>query len=298
MGHAPDTSVVMARVARLRRRPWTPREDRILTNLTSPPKRGRMVIDWLAVERALPKRTRDAIAKRREDLSLARGGWTEAESLIVQRKWNESSRRSLLALLPGRSWRAIMDHATEKLGFKTVPQGWVTVNQAAIEMGYHPDTMRLLLARHGVTTMNHSTTTKNRMGSRVWSIVERDAALTAVEADLACETISAASARLKVTRDTLSRWMIDAGHAPDGKWFRLPPETYNLVARAHGHRKGCESLTASARRHGVAYQTLGQWLRADGIVRAGALLSEVWIDPAKADAVVNARRSRDVGCAS
>lgn len=113
-------------------RPWTLEEDAQLLALTSQRVRPRgsrvyVPVDWAAVERAVPGRTRYALVQRAQGLkrranALQRSHWTPEEDELLRDAWQSRGRRTILDLFPRRSWEAIVLRATRALGLPTVPR--------------------------------------------------------------------------------------------------------------------------------------------------------------------------------
>lgn len=110
---------------------WSPEEDAQLLALAAPRSRRAFVpYNWPQIILAFPGRTKGALAQRLQDLRRAQGQlqrthWTPEEDKALRAAWVESSKKTLLALFPRRSWNGIAQRATRDLGLPTRPQGWV-----------------------------------------------------------------------------------------------------------------------------------------------------------------------------
>ena len=126
-------------------KPWTLEEDAQLLALTSQRVRPRgsrvyVPVDWAAVERAVPGRTRYALVQRAQGLkrranALQRSHWTPEQDELLRDAWQSLGRRKILDLFPRRSWEAIVLRATRALGLPTVPRGWAVLTCEAEALG-------------------------------------------------------------------------------------------------------------------------------------------------------------------
>lgn len=275
---------------------WTRPEDARLRRLTKPPARGRLRLDWPALLAALPRHAKGAIQARRAALGLTRAPtWPPAQVEVLRRKFGRVSRALMLAMLPGRSWAAIVKLAKAE-GVAGLPCGHMAVSTAARKFGYHVATFLDLLTRHRVRVRVY-TCTQGPLARVPWKIVSVAACDRAVRADFETETVAVAAARIGVPRKTLRSWMIAAGHPMEGRrgqWQRFPSATLDTVARSSGHRAGGESIGHAARRHGMEPTRLRQWLRAAGLVTPTLRGHRQWLDPQSVDGVVNAGRAASV----
>lgn len=195
-----------------RYRPWSAEDDAALARHYAPRP------DWEALARALPHRTRGAMVARAMVLDLERRQrpWTAAEDAAVQRAFGEVSAATLCARLPGRSWRAIRRRAAELGLGSAVPQGFVTLKEAAKVLCYSRGALRSILERRQVRTLRWAgkgATGRPRpgdgatKGGRVcrWLLVDLAAATLAVEEDLAAQN------EVETIRGGAIRRGVDAG---------------------------------------------------------------------------------------
>lgn len=242
------------------RRFWTPAEDALV--LAEFAKRRR---NWPALLRSLPGRSRDGVIKRAQFIEAPsnRVQWTKQELATLAAHWGEDGRRTIMEKLPGRSWPSIVARV-QRLGLPLIPQGWVTVSEAARQTGFAKDQLRRVIAwanghGHDVVVRVHSTSAdggrrsprmpraqvrnpnakrgRNRCNGRkvYWRLVQLAEVLDAVEAWMALELLPSAARRLGVIPQTLRAWMREAGHTWGRReQVRRDPAVYDAVARAHG----------------------------------------------------------------
>lgn len=218
---------------------WTPREDAILARMTAMPARGRLVIDWPAVLKALPRRGKAGCESRRAELGLTRDPppWPDKQRAILVRKFGRVSRATLMAMLPGRSWEAVLKEA-RRAKVTGLPPGKLMFAAAAAKFGYARATFRALCERHGVKLVAY-TCCASRPGTKPQSYVGEKACQRAVKADHALETVAHGADRTGVAVATLRAWMVAEGHPVAGRairWTKFAPAVVDAVVALNKHR--------------------------------------------------------------
>lgn len=212
---------------------WSPAEDAIIRLLY---KRR----DGVArIHRHLPHRSRGSISGRAERLGLRspRAHWTRRENAILVREWHDVQPRTLRRKLPGRTWCAIAEHA-KLLGLPLgIPQGHVSIKEAARRAGYAMPTLRALLVRQGVPM--HARCESSARRSQVRRYVEWEACMRAIQADLRMETLTQAAERTQFSAQWLREILRAAGiyRAERGERPRLDPATVDAALAARRARR-------------------------------------------------------------
>lgn len=212
-------------------RPWTAAEDQAVraeyprrdgpARLARRLRRGLHAIHQRAYRLGVPPR---------------RPRWTAAEVRTLEREWGEVNARTLRAKLPGRTWCAIAAKAEERGLAARVPQGYLSLRASAGALGYDPDTLARLLARHGVRVRRqHGTSRMARAwGGRPVRIADASDVREAIAADARCEVVAAAARARGLYSNTLWRWLIAAGVPRPGgrRVWRVPSEVIDRVVAA------------------------------------------------------------------
>lgn len=195
-------------------RPWTPAEDAILRARYKRLRRtSTRKAEAAALLRALPGRTRDAIANRAQKLGVTwRHAWTPAEDRTLRDLWPDTGARTIRQTLRGRSWTAIRARAFA-LGLGARWQGYVSIDAAATRLGYHSSLLHKILERYGVRVVLRGGKTEraSRFANRV---VLLDDAREAVEKWERTETPQESARRYGVSGSQMRRWLRDAGLLP------------------------------------------------------------------------------------
>jgi hypothetical protein len=280
------------------REPWSPREDGILRDRTTPPKRGRLIIDWPALLAALPRRGKAGIESRRAEIGLTRApSWSDHELVTLRRKFGKVSRATMMAMLHTKSWASIIKQAKLE-GLAGLPEGRMMLTAAAKEFGYHVATFRALLIRHRVKITKYTCCDGDPSAGQPMHHVSVAACHRAVKADMELETLIHASERTGIPRKTLWGWMIASGEATigrRGRWQKFAPRVFDEVAAANGFKRGGETLQRAAKRSHVDPHNLRTWLKAAGVYQSVPRGQRLYLDPAIVDATVNKHRAKDVG---
>lgn len=266
---------------------WTEEEDRTLRLALTRRRRRVTKVNWTAVLKMLPGRTKHGALKRAEMLGIDRGRthWTPEEDRVIRAEWGELGRRGFECKLPRRTWHAILCRAVA-LGYSSIPQGWERVSTAAralgfertallrivawfnamIDAGLH-DGERVLIRLH--TTTHGSSHERDRYGTRRHRLVQRDEAERAVTLWMRAETAVGAGERLGVAGCTLAGWCRDLGFVmpavPSGDHTRLLPEHFDRAAAANGYAAGGQPVATHARRLGMDPSTLLRRLARAGL---------------------------------
>lgn len=145
MTRAPASNLLQPRKARRRpatpSEPWTPEEDVLLLALGVRRASGRRArkfrpLDWRPILLAFPKRSKEALTQRLQELKrraglLQRTHWTPEEDARLRAAWVDCGKRTIMDMFPRRSWTGIAQRATRDLGLPTRPQGWVELSEEA-----------------------------------------------------------------------------------------------------------------------------------------------------------------------
>ena len=100
--------------------PWTEEDLLDLEHLSYREEGNRL--DWDALTKRFPNRTRDSISTKLARMGLTVDlSWTPEEDKILTDEWNEVSSRTLGKLLPGRTAQGRYDRA-RKLGLCAGPR--------------------------------------------------------------------------------------------------------------------------------------------------------------------------------
>lgn len=221
-------------------------------------------------------RSATAVTKAAADLGLCRKKWTDAEDATLVREWGEVCPRVLMGKLPGRSWAAIRQRAAKVLGLETgVPQGSVSIEEAARRLGYESGSFVLrLAARTGVTIRKHPRPrdTGPRVAGR--RIVEWDSIRDAFTTEQReTESVAGAARTRGLCNIRLWRWLRAAGVLPELQpgaakrgAMHLPSEVIDAVVAARRPASvPRELLSVAAVRLSLRPATLSRWLRLEGV---------------------------------
>ena len=276
-------------------RPWTRDQIADLKKLTKNREDG-WRIDWKALKRRFPRRTRAAIAKQMVIQGFTVNKfWTRKEDKTLKDYWNERQSFSLLLRLPGRTMQGIYDRA-RKLGlYAGVPQGMVSVKSLSLDpkWGYDYYSTIKILKTAGVEIVRLAyTSQKHRAGRRYVDETEaQDAAAQWEKNRAGVETVMQAALRLGMRTPTLWEWLtleglvspkIPGSRGGTGRRFMAPPEVYDRVNAKYRRRyhkvphgqqpppaplwSGFETTRMGCARLGVDPQLFRSWLVMDGII--------------------------------
>lgn len=273
--------------------PWTPAEYARVRDLY--PRRSQ----HRALQRALPGRTWLAIKLCAKRLRVhvegagAKRRWTTAEDATLRRSWQAATWPELQRRLPGRTRPAIYDRAT-LLGLpKGVPQGYVSVAEAARRERLEGKTLRKLLAAANVTIRHILGIRRGVTAHRGY--VDLDEVRAVLAARFNGEALPAAAAKRGLCVVTLREWLQKAGAFPrgiPGKRVCVPTATIDAVVAAHRAATARPTIAAFAARYRVNRYTLTHWLRRAGLLAAPGTGNPHRLDPADVARVVAARRQR------
>jgi phage antirepressor YoqD-like protein len=204
---------------------WTQEEDQLVRELyqRSPARLAREL-----------NRTMTAIRVRACRLGVVRSGrWSAQEKSTLIEMWHEYTERAIRHALRGRTWRAIRVKARE-LGLSSgVPQGYVSLCDAAERIGYDIKTLRKILDQSGVRIHRRYTDTRPGKGQRYYRhYVEIDDAIDAVAKHSEIETVRAAAIARGIHRNKLQSWLIAEGaieKRQGNRPHRIPSEIIDRV---------------------------------------------------------------------
>lgn len=278
--------------------PWTDEDVIDLEQLSR--RRDGNRLDWDALTKRFPKRTRDSIATKLARMGLTVDlSWTPEEDKILTDEWNEVSSRTLAKLLPGRTAQGRYDRA-RKLGLCAgSPQGMVSIKALSEDpkWGYDYYTTLKILKAGGVPVKSRNYSSPNPR-SRGVRYVDHDDAVMAAEAwekqRAQVETVMQAAERIGMMSHTLWRWLTLEGLVPPkdpkdegvtggaGRSFTALPEVFDRVnqkyrvRRLHttpappkskpSQRQGKETPKMAAARLHVRDATLRGWLTREGLL--------------------------------
>lgn len=242
---------------------WTSEEDRIIRRRYPRLRRlATAALEWAALLRALPGRTRAAVMTRATRLGCnLRRAWTPAERATLRRLWPDTGWRTIRQALHGRSLEAIR-HEAARLGLERRWQGYVSLFEAGKLLGYHREALRKILDEEGVQVSKRGGRHEDVQNPQ-W-VVDVDAARDAVTRWLSRdrETASAAAKRYGVATSQMRIWLREAGLlAPSPGPGNRTPVRIEVAAidaalvrlatdpPAHGRRRrALEEATAALRR--------------------------------------------------
>lgn len=172
--------------------------------------------------------------------AVPRTAWSEEELSILRFEWQFASKRELMWRLPGRSWAGIVQRAAAlRLPFG-VPEGFVSITDAAESLGFHVATLRSILAWAGVPVLRTYTGARKRQRSKLRSVVrwhvDLDRARSAVERWLSSETPESAARTRGLCGVTLRAWLLRAGlisRGTQGQRQRVPSDAIDRVVAEH-----------------------------------------------------------------
>lgn len=130
---------------------WTAAENDLVRDLyTRTPRRALRA----TLTAALPHRSWSAIVAHAAVLDVPRLGcaWSPGEESTLRMHWGSETPGQILARLPGRPWRSVMRRA-EALGLDVIPVGFVTLSEAARQLGYARGTLLKIVRAAEVPTM-------------------------------------------------------------------------------------------------------------------------------------------------
>ena len=229
-------------------RQWAAEEDALVRDLYARTARRSLRATLTA---ALPHRTWGAIVMRAQKLGAARIGceWTPAEDECLRMCWGGMAPRAITERLPRRNWRAILQRV-EALGIDRIPEGLVTLAEAARRLGFARGTVLRICRAHDVPTSRwwgqRATGPAKRgegrtKGGRVcrWLLVDLTLATIAVEAELgdARETVHGGAIARGVKPSALRAELLRRGAFTVGKRgarVLLPKAVLDLAAEALG----------------------------------------------------------------
>lgn len=257
---------------------------RHITFYLSPAERA--AVDAARKSRTLAAWLRDAV---RVGAGLRNNPWSPCADSFLRMRFRRADRAELAAALPGRTWASIHVRA-QHLGLELpLPDGLLTIRQAAAVSGYDGRTVARMLAAAGITPRRLAGgTAAAQRPRRFVTRAELDRAQRLYEAS---EPVSIAAARRGVCRVALARALARLGHArpADARYWRAPTEVIDQAVREI--RGAGESLYAAARRTRTAVSVLRAWLCAAGLL-AGRARQYHALDPAAVERVVRENRAR------
>jgi len=200
-------------------------------------RRGRVArrVDWRALKAKLPGRSRHAIKLRAQtiDACAAPKRWTPKEERTLRTLWGDASQRTIMDALPGRTWRAIYHRAIDT-GLPTgIPQGYVSITEAARRCGCSTRMVETTAQQFEIAITDHGTTP----GAKgAWRMVEWDRIRDAFTERLNLETPKDAAQRMGVWVRSLRRAVEAYGAVPvdhkPGAPLRLVPSVFDDAWRA------------------------------------------------------------------
>lgn len=190
-------------------------------------------------------------------------------------EWGEVCPRVLMSKLPGRSWGAIFNHGIN-LGLpRGLPQGYVSLREAAVRLGLggHVCVRRLAL-RTGIVLRRHPHPPSLGPKYCPRMCVEWDAIREACERETAeTETVHAAAEARGIPDPTLYRWLRDAGELTMQRTGAQGRGTMRVasavVDRVIADRRpaGAVPVRVLAAQAGVAPWKISRWLTDSGLRR-------------------------------
>ena len=215
---------------------WTKEEEEILQQhypkLKS--KRRPNEVIWQELLAKLPGRSKFSCQVRASRLKASvKARWSSKEDMILQGIFSDTSARTIMAQLPGRSWEAILTRA-KNLGLGDARwQGYLSMKATADRLGFSEQGMMRILE-----DMNVSLRIKaidNKKGAKYQhKMIEWDTAVEAATEWLARETPRMAAKRMGLSGNLVARWVGQAGYTSPkrGRAVRLRPEVINEVVES------------------------------------------------------------------
>lgn len=228
---------------RAMREPWTKEDLKDLAELSrNRDAFGRL--NWGPLLKRFPGRTKTSISCQISKTGCSQSlAWTREEDNILRDGWNDSSLRTLLSKLPGRSKMGLYERA-KKLGLSAgPPQGMVSIKALSEDPKWGYDYYKTLkiLRETGVVVRRFGYAGK-KQGVRYVDQIEAMEAAKEWEArrmqDLrSMEFPRNAAKRLRVRVETLWRWLTEAGLVParsgsTKRQFQALPEVFDRIALA------------------------------------------------------------------
>lgn len=179
--------------------------------------------------------------------------WTQEEEQRLRASWQEYGYRGLRAQFPDRTWAAIYQKAeVMKLPFG-IPQGHVSLSEAARICGVYVPTLRRILAARSVLVRScypepprsKRSVAKNdnaKPFTQKREFIDPDDARDAMEWWLGTETPLAASKRTGVGASTLWTWLVQANQITktetgSRKAHRVDPAVVDAIVAQHRARR-------------------------------------------------------------
>lgn len=213
---------------------WTDREKKDLINLAS--IRRRRKLDWKALHKRFPHRTKKAIHLQIVKLGVQSKLWTREQDQLLRSLWGSVSPKVLRSRFRGVwPWDSVQGRA-KILGLrKDIPQGMVSIYNLSRDpkWGYCYAVTRGMFqwAEVKMTSFRYSGKNPKRF------CVDEVEALEAAARWAKSEVPEQASDRLNVSAGTLRKWLQRDGHYIPNKAnprrFRADPEFYDRLYAKH-----------------------------------------------------------------
>ena len=233
--------------------PWTKEDLRDLKKITSKRVGKYKKIDWDAVSKRFPNRSKSSITNKIRRKGWSQGNyWSRAEDKILREHWNLLGIRSLLKKLPGRTKFGVYERA-RRLGLHAgTPQGMVSVKALSDDplWGYDYYKTLKILTEMNVRIYCFSYAANGKSKSKGVRYVEHDQACDAAKKWEArriaklntMEFTRNAAKRLHVRVETLWIWLTEAGLVPPRtgttkRQFQAAPEVFDQVFAARCVRR-------------------------------------------------------------